>query len=104
MKDEELFRHGTTAVRRLTLQPGEAMAWHHDPHDRVTVVLEGDVLEIEFRDSDERLRVEVHAGQTDWEQPSSRVHRAVNVGKKTYQQITIYLLDRPDAIPQPVEE
>jgi hypothetical protein len=62
------------------------------------------VLEIEFRDSDERLRVEIYPGQTDWEQPSSRVHRAINVGQKTYQQITIFLLDRPDAIPQPHEE
>jgi len=104
MKDEELFRHGTTAVRRLTLNPGEAMFWHRDPYQRVAVVLDGDVLEIEYRDSAERLRVEVHAGQADWEQPSSRPHRAVNVGQKTYQQITIYLLDRPDAVPQPLEE
>ena len=104
MTDEELFRHGSTAVRRLILNPGEAMAWHTDPHHRVAVVLEGDVLEIEFRDSDERLRVEIRPGQTDWEQPSSRIHRALNVGQKTYQQITIYLLDRPDAIPQPHEE
>lgn len=104
MQDEELFRHGTIAVRRFTLNPGEAMAWHRDPYQRVAVVLDGDLLEIEYRNSDERLRVEVHAGQTDWEQPSSRVHRAVNVGQKTYQQITIYLLDRPDAVPQPLEE
>jgi len=104
MKDEELFRHGTTAVRHLTLNPGEAMAWHRDPYPRVAVVLEGDLLEIEFRDSDEHLRVEIHPGQTDWEEPSSRVHRAVNVGQKTYQQITIYLLDRPEAVPQPHEE
>jgi len=104
MKDEELFRHGTTAVRRLTLNPGEAMAWHRDPYHRVAVVLEGDALEVEFRNSDQRLRVEVHAGQTDWEKPSSRVHRAVNVGQRTYQQITIFLLDRPDATPQPSEE
>ena len=79
------------------------MAWHRDPHHHVAVVLEGDVLEIEFRDCDERLRVEV-SGQTDWEKPSSRVHRTINVGQKPYQQITIFLLDRPDAIPQPHEE
>jgi hypothetical protein len=36
--------------------------------------------------------------------PSSRAQRAINIGKKTYRQITIYLLDRPDAIPQPREE
>jgi quercetin dioxygenase-like cupin family protein len=104
MQDQELFRQGTTAVRRLILNPGETMAWHRDPYHRVAVVLEGDVLEIEFRDSAERIRVEIHPGQTDWEEPSSRVHRALNVGQKTYQQITIFLLDRPDAIPQPHEE
>ena len=104
MTDEELFRHGTTPVRRLVLDPGEAMPWHRDPYHRVAVVLEGDVLEIEFRDSDERIRVEIHPGQTEWEEPSSRVHRAINVGHKTYQQITIFLLDRPDAVPQPREE
>ena len=35
---------------------------------------------------------------------TDEVHRAINVGQKTYQQITIFLLDRPDAIPQPHEE
>jgi quercetin dioxygenase-like cupin family protein len=104
MTDEELFRQGTTAVRRLVLNPGEAMAWHRDPHQRVAVVLQGDVLEIEFRDSDDKLRVEIHPGQTEWEEPSQRVHRAINVGQKPYEQITIYLLDRPDAVPQPHEE
>jgi quercetin dioxygenase-like cupin family protein len=104
MKDEELFRHGTTAVRRLTLNPGGAVAWHRDPHHRVAVVLEGDILEIEFRDSDQRIGVEIHPGQTEWEEPSSRIHRAINVGQKTYQQITIFLRDRPDADPQPHEE
>jgi quercetin dioxygenase-like cupin family protein len=104
MTDEELFRHGTTAVRRLVLKPGEAMAWHRDPHQRVAVVLQGDVLEIQFRDSDEKLRVEIHPGQTEWEEPSQRIHCAINVGQKPYEQITIYLLDRPDAIPQPHEE
>ena len=104
MTDEELFRHENTAVRRLILNPGEAMAWHRDPHYRVGVILEGDALEIEFRDSEERLRVEVHPGQTEWEEPSSRVHRAINVGQKPYQQITIFLLDRSDAVPQPHEE
>ncbi|HTT24611.1 MAG TPA: hypothetical protein VMG82_37185 [Candidatus Sulfotelmatobacter sp.] len=48
--------------------------------------------------------MEIHPGQTDWETPSERVHRAINVGQKPYQQITIFLLDRPDGIPQPHEE
>jgi len=44
------------------------------------------------------------SGQTDWEEPTPRVRRAINVGQKPYKQITIYLLDRPDAVAQPYEE
>lgn len=103
MTDEELFRRGKTAVRRLRLDPGDAMAWHCDPYHRVAIVLQGYVLAIEFRGTADSLRVEVAPGQVEWEEPSSRVHRAVNVGQKTYEQITIFLLDRPDAVPQPTE-
>jgi quercetin dioxygenase-like cupin family protein len=37
-------------VRRLRLEPGEAMPWHVDPFHRVTVVLNGNSLTIEGRD------------------------------------------------------
>ena len=89
-------------VRRLRLAPSEAMPWHRDPFYRVAVVLSGDLLSIEYRDSGER--VEVTPGQVDWEEPTERIHRAVNVGKQPYEQVTIFLLDRPDAVPQPTEE
>jgi hypothetical protein len=49
-------------------------------------------------------RVEVTPGQIEWEEPSARVHRAVNVGKQPYEQVTVFLLDRPDAVTQPTEE
>ena len=91
-------------VRRLRLALGEAMPWHRDPFHRVAVVLGGDVLLIEYRDGGESLRVEISPGQVDWEEPSARVHRAVNVGTQPYQQVTVFLLDRPDAVPQPIEE
>jgi hypothetical protein len=35
---------------------------------------------------------------------NERVHRAVNVGRLPYEQVTIFLLDRPDVVPQPTEE
>ena len=35
---------------------------------------------------------------------SERVHRAVNVGGQPYEQVTIFLLDRLDPVPQPIEE
>jgi quercetin dioxygenase-like cupin family protein len=103
MIDELLFHHGTTMVRRLRLAPGEAMPWHRDPFPRVAVVLGGDLLAIEYSDGSESLRVEIAPGQVDWEKPSERVHRAVNVGKQPYEQVTVFLLDRPDAVPQPTE-
>jgi quercetin dioxygenase-like cupin family protein len=104
MTDEIVFHRGTTMVRRLRLAPGEAMAWHRDPFQRVAVVLKGDLLSIEYRDGGGSLRVDVAPGQVDWEETSARVHRAVNVGKQPYEQVTIFLLDRPDAVAQPTEE
>jgi quercetin dioxygenase-like cupin family protein len=103
MRDEIIIQHGTTMVRRLCLAPSEAMPWHRDPFHRVAVVISGDVLSIEYRDGGESLRVEITPGQVDWEEPSARVHRAVNVGKQPYEQVTVFLLDRPDAVPQPTE-
>ena len=104
MTDEVLYQHGTIMVRRLRLAPGEAMLWHRDPFHRVAVVLGGDLLSIEYRDGAESQRVEIAAGQVDWEEPSARVHRAVNVGKQPYEQVTVFLLDRADAVAQPTEE
>jgi quercetin dioxygenase-like cupin family protein len=91
-------------VRRLCLAPGEAMPWHRDPFQRVAVVLGGDLLLIEYRDGGESQSVEIKPGQVDWEEPSARVHRAVNIGKQMYEQVTVFLLDRPDAAAQPTDE
>jgi quercetin dioxygenase-like cupin family protein len=75
MNDEILLHHGTTMVRRLRLSPSDAMPWHRDPFHRVTVVLSGDALSIEYRDGGESHHVEVTPGQVEWEEPSARVHR-----------------------------
>jgi quercetin dioxygenase-like cupin family protein len=53
-------------VRLLRLAPGEAMPWHRDPFQRVTVVLRGDSLSIEYHDGGENQRVEVTRGQVEW--------------------------------------
>ena len=103
MNDEILFHRGTTMVRRLRLAPGEAMPWHRDPFHRVAVVLGGDLLSIEYRDGGESQRVEITPGMVGWEEPCARVHRAVNVGKHPYEQVTVFLLDRADAVAQPCE-
>ncbi len=104
MIDEVLHRRGTTYVRRQCLAPGEATPWHRDPHHRVTVLLSGDALQIEFRDGGEPERFELAAGSVDWDEPTERLHRAVNVGEQAYEEVTVFFLDRPDAVPQPGEE
>jgi hypothetical protein len=35
---------------------------------------------------------------------SERIHQAMNIGKQPYEQVTVFLLDRPDAVAQPTEE
>ena len=35
---------------------------------------------------------------------SERVHRAVNVDRQPYEQVMVFLIDRPDTVPQPIEE
>jgi len=61
-------------------------------------------LAIEYRHGRKTDRVEVFAGETDWDEPTSEVHRAVNVGRSTYEEVAIFFLDRPDASPQPIVE
>jgi hypothetical protein len=46
----------------------------------------------------------VRPGQVDWDEPSDRIHRGVNVGATPYEEVTVFLLDRPDAVPQPPAE
>ena len=101
---ETLSQRGTTLIRRLILEPGMATPWHVDPFHRISVVVRGAVLTIEYRDGRECERVEVVVGEADWDAPTDRVHRAVNVGRTTYEEVTIFFLDRPDAVPQPIAE
>ena len=51
-----------------------------------------------------RLPCRSRRGQVEWEEPSARIHRAVNVGKQPFEQVNVFLLDRPDAVAQPIEE
>jgi len=96
-----LHHRGNYLVRRQRLAPGQATPWHRDPFHRITVVLSGDLLNIEFRDRRETLTCKVAAGEVDWSEPSDRVHRAVNVGKEVFEEVVTFFLDRPDAVPQP---
>src|SRR5215468_5954573 len=100
---EVLHHRGKYLVRRQRLLPGDATPWHCDPYHRVTVVLSGDLLRIEFRDGEEPLEWKISVGEVDWSEPSNRVHRAVNVGKEVFEEVVTFFLDCPDAVPQPEE-
>ena len=99
-----LHHRGNYQVWRIRLAPGEATPWHRDPFHRVTVVLNGDLLKIEFRDGGETQAWEISVGEVDWSEPSDRVHRAVNVGKESFEGVTTFFLDRPEAVPQPLDD
>jgi hypothetical protein len=100
MREEALFERGTTLVRRLRMDPGEAMRWHVDPYNRVTVVLHGDALELQFRHDAEKVQVDVVPGEVGWDEPTARPHRAVNAGG-VYEDVTVFFLDREGAPYQP---
>jgi hypothetical protein len=46
----------------------------------------------------------VAPGQADWDEPTDRLHRGVNVGQQPYEEIAVFFLDRADATPQPTDE
>lgn len=99
MSEEVLFRRGTALVRRQRLQPGEDTGWHRDPYHRITVVLSGDELAIEFLDGSPGQRFSVRPGQVDWDEPLDRPHRGVNVGREPYEEVAIFFLDDEAADP-----
>lgn len=101
MQKELITRRDDLLIRRHVLEPGEAMAWHTDPCHRFTVVVRGDALRIEFRESGEQVAVQVHPGLAEWDAPEARVHRAVNVGATCFEEIVTFLLESPGIDPQP---
>jgi quercetin dioxygenase-like cupin family protein len=99
-----IHQRGTALVRRMCLAPGESTPWHVDPFHRVSVVLAGDLLAIEYRNGNPGMQVQVRPGMVVSEEPTGEVHRAVNVGAQSYEEITVFLLDDRDADPQPEVE
>ncbi len=85
----------------MLLEPGEATRWHVDPFHRVSVVLKGHVLAIEYRDGQPTAEIRVSPGQVDWDEPGKRAHRALNIGEVPYEEITVFFLAHPDDTPQP---
>jgi quercetin dioxygenase-like cupin family protein len=89
-------------IRRMILQPGEATPWHVDRCHRFTVVLQGERLTIEHRDSPETVDVRVHPGEAGWDEPDDAVHRAVNTGATAFEEVVTFYRAVPDQDPQPI--
>jgi hypothetical protein len=68
---------------------------------RFSVIVRGQQLSIEFRETGERLTVLVHPGMVDWDVPDTRVHRAVNTGSTLYEEVVTFFLGSPGLNPQP---
>ncbi len=55
-----------------------------DPFHRVSVVLKGQVLAIEYRDGKKSMEIVVSPGQVDRDEPGHHVHRAINIADVAY--------------------
>lgn len=103
MQMEVITKRDDLLIRRHILQPGEALPWHVDRCHRFTVVVRGEQIRIEFRDSGEQIVVEAYPGLAEWDQPEAQVHRAVNVGTTPYEEVIMFFLDPPGIDPQPAQ-
>ena len=101
MAQEVLYRRSGVLVRRMMLEPGQASPWHRDVCHRVTVVLSGRRLAMEFLAGGPVHEAEVRAGQVDWSAPSSQVHRAINIGHDRYEEVVTFFLGYRGQNPQP---
>ena len=101
MQAEVITRRDDLMIRRLVLEPGEAMPWYTDACHRFSVIVRGQQLTLEFRDTGERIGVAVHPGMVGWDEPEARVHRAVNTGSTTCEEVVTFFLSAPGIAPQP---
>jgi quercetin dioxygenase-like cupin family protein len=101
MRMEIITKREDLVIRRLVLEPGEAMPWHTDSCHRFSVIVRGGRLHIEFRGADEDVTIAVHPGMVDWDEPDARVHRGVNAGRTPYEEVVTFFLPTPGIDPQP---
>ena len=101
MKSETISQRENLIIRRHILESGEALPWHTDLCHRFSVVISGERLSIEYRDSGEIETFPVHAGMADWDAPQSKVHRGINAGTVPYEEVIIFFIENPNMEPQP---
>ena len=103
MKMEVITQRDDLLIRRHIMEPGEALPWHVDLCHRFSVVVRGEKLHIEFRETGEIVSIDVHPGLADWDEPEPRVHRGINAGVTTYEEVVTFYLESPGIDPQPVQ-
>jgi hypothetical protein len=81
------------AIRRLVLEPGEAMPWHIDPCRRFSIAVRGEQLTIEDHATRQLQVIPVQPGLAGWDEPSTQVHRALNTGVSVYEEFVVFLID-----------
>ena len=101
MKSQTITQRADLVIRRHILEPGEALPWHTDRCHRFTVVVTGEALKIEYRDTGQTESIAVHPGLADWDAPQPRVHRGINTGTVPYEEVIVFFLDEPGMEPQP---
>ena len=102
MISETISQQSNLIIRRHILEPGEALPWHTDLCRRFSVIIRGETIAIEYRDTKEIKPITVYPGLAEWDEPQAKVHRAINIGKVAYEEIIIFFVDKPDAEPQPL--
>lgn len=100
MKLEVISREEDLLIRRMVLEPGDATPWHTDSCRRFSVVVRGTALTIEFRDG-LKEPISVHPGLSEWSEPEPQVHRAINTGAETFEEVVMFQIERADQDPQP---
>ena len=88
-------------IRRMILEPDEATPWHVDRCRRFTVVIRGERLQIQFQEAGTALDVMVGRGEANWDEPDDTVHRVVNTGTSTFEEVVSFYRTTPHEDPQP---
>lgn len=101
MEIEQLTDTDGLVIRRMILNPNEAMYWHTDACRRFSVVVRGSRLAIEYKSSGKTVEFEVHPGMASWDEPDNRIHRAINKGDEIYEEVVTFYRTSPDVDPQP---
>lgn len=101
MISQTISERADVIIRRHILEPGETLPWHIDLCHRFSVIVQGEVIAIEYRESRRMKTIKVHPGLAEWDAPQAKVHRAINIGKVPYEEVIIFFIGNPGMEPQP---